>query len=85
MTCGYQRQNPLKIWDYASGKMIAAIEPDIHDSMVLTIIYFKINTNLFLQLYCGMYVNKDFFLCGGTESNLIRLVNTRAYTVNIQN
>lgn len=38
---------------------------------------------MYFQLYCGTYINKDFFLCGGSDANIIRLVNTRAYSVSI--
>nr|CAD7420008.1 unnamed protein product [Timema poppensis] len=30
-----------------------------------------------LQLYCGLFIAKDFFMCGGTDTNLFRVVDTR--------
>lgn len=35
LSCSYQKQQPLKVWDYASGKLMAALEPDIYESMVV--------------------------------------------------
>lgn len=33
LTCGWQRENALSLWDYGTGNLIASMEPDIHESM----------------------------------------------------
>lgn len=40
----------------------------------------KIKKNIF-QLYCGKFVTKDFFVTGGSEPHIFRLVDLRGYTV----
>ncbi|KAF2895757.1 hypothetical protein ILUMI_10417 [Ignelater luminosus] len=64
LTCAWQRENPLQLWDYGSGELIVTIEPDIHESL----------------LYCGKYINKDYILVGGTDKNIVRVVDLHSYT-----
>nr|CAD7414029.1 unnamed protein product [Timema cristinae] len=61
LTCSWQPEDPIKLWDYGSGKLISVVKPDIFLS----------------KLYCGLFIAKDFFMCGGTDTNLFRLVDTR--------
>ncbi|CAH0556013.1 unnamed protein product [Brassicogethes aeneus] len=56
ITCAFQKDKSIQHWDYPSGKLIKNVEPDIHQS----------------KLYCGKYVGKDFFVCGGTDPNILR-------------
>lgn len=65
LTCAWQRKNPLQLWDYGSGKLMVSIEPDIYNS----------------QLYCGKYINNLFIVCGGSDANLVRIVDLRSHTV----
>ncbi|CAH1279506.1 unnamed protein product [Diabrotica balteata] len=59
LTCSFQSVDPLQIWDYASGKRIATLEPDIFTA----------------KLYCGKYVSKDFIAMGGADPHLLRIVD----------
>nr|CAD7442216.1 unnamed protein product [Timema bartmani] len=62
LTCSWQPEDPIKLWDYGSGKLISVVKPDIFLS----------------KLYCGLFIAKDFFMCGGTDTNLFRVVDQRS-------
>ncbi|XP_063220775.1 POC1 centriolar protein homolog A-like [Bacillus rossius redtenbacheri] len=61
LTCAWQEEDPLQLWDYGSGRLIAALHPDVFSS----------------KLFCGGYIHKDFVACGGTTDNLFRVVDLR--------
>ncbi|KAK7867844.1 hypothetical protein R5R35_003519 [Gryllus longicercus] len=55
----WQKTNPHQLWDYATGKLLMNFEVDTHNSM----------------LYCGQFLPKDVMVMGGTDQNLIRIVD----------
>ncbi|XP_030746874.1 uncharacterized protein LOC115875530 isoform X2 [Sitophilus oryzae] len=59
LTCSWQKEDPLQVFDYGSAKRLYCLEPDIFTS----------------KLYCGKYVTKDFVVCAGTDPNLLRVVD----------
>ncbi|KAJ8970513.1 hypothetical protein NQ314_001189 [Rhamnusium bicolor] len=59
LTCAYQGSDALQIFDYGSGKKIVSIEPDIHSS----------------KLYCGKFTTKDFIVTGGSDPNILRVID----------
>ncbi|XP_018334966.1 polyadenylation factor subunit 2-like, partial [Agrilus planipennis] len=59
LTCAWQAENALQLWDYGSGNLITTLEPDIFNT----------------KLYCGRFIGKDYLICGGCQSNLLRLVD----------
>ncbi|XP_071050238.1 striatin homolog isoform X2 [Onthophagus taurus] len=63
LTCSWQENDQIQVWDYGSGNLIQTVRPD----------------NVTSKLYCGRYLNKDFFVCGGTDNNLFRLIDVRNY------
>ncbi|XP_043523974.1 uncharacterized protein LOC122536024 [Frieseomelitta varia] len=63
LSCSWQRENPIQLWDYGSGKLLASLEPDSYPSL----------------LYCGKYVSNMFIACGGTNTNLFRVVDLRSH------
>lgn len=66
LSCAWQRENPIQLWDYGSGKLLASLEPDSYPSL----------------LYCGKYVSNMFIACGGTDTNLFRVIDLRSHAVN---
>ncbi|XP_015604473.1 uncharacterized protein LOC107272147 isoform X1 [Cephus cinctus] len=64
LTCSWQKKNSMQLWDYQSNRQIVSLEPDIYTSM----------------LYCGKYINNLFVVCGGSDENLIRIVDLRSHT-----
>ncbi|XP_011054952.1 PREDICTED: guanine nucleotide-binding protein subunit beta-like protein [Acromyrmex echinatior] len=64
LTCAWQRNNPLQLWDYGSGKLITTIEPDSYSSL----------------LYVGKYVTNMYIACGGCDVNLFRIVDLRSHS-----
>ncbi|XP_043250999.1 uncharacterized WD repeat-containing protein alr2800-like [Colletes gigas] len=63
LSCAWQRQNPIQLWDYGSGKHLVSLEPDSYSSL----------------LYCGKYITNMFLACGGTDVNLFRVVDLRSH------
>ncbi|KOC64521.1 putative WD repeat-containing protein [Habropoda laboriosa] len=63
LSCAWQRENPIQLWDYGSGKLLVSLEPDSYSSL----------------LYCGKYVSNMFLACGGTDVNLFRVVDLRSH------
>ncbi|KZC05021.1 WD repeat-containing protein 48 like protein, partial [Dufourea novaeangliae] len=63
LSCAWQRQNPIQLWDYGSGKLLVSLEPDGHSSL----------------LYCGKYVTSMFLACGGMDVNIFRVVDLRSH------
>ncbi|XP_071860490.1 uncharacterized protein isoform X1 [Bombus fervidus] len=63
LSCAWQRENPIQLWDYGSGKLLASLEPDSYPSL----------------LYCGKYVSNMFIACGGTDTNLFRVIDLRSH------
>ncbi|CAH1964094.1 unnamed protein product [Acanthoscelides obtectus] len=59
LTAAFQKANQLALWDYGSGRCISVLEPDVYNS----------------KLYCGKFVTKDFVVTGGTDPNLVRIVD----------
>lgn len=68
LSCAWQRENPIQLWDYGSGKLLASLEPDSYPSL----------------LYCGKYVSNMFVACGGADTNLFRVIDLRSHAVNTQ-
>ncbi|KAG5308805.1 GBLP protein, partial [Acromyrmex insinuator] len=64
LTCAWQRNNPLQLWDYGSGKLITTIEPDSYSSL----------------LYVGKYITNMYIACGGCDVNLFRIVDLRSHS-----
>ncbi|KAG5344338.1 GBLP protein, partial [Acromyrmex charruanus] len=64
LTCAWQKNNPLQLWDYGSGKLITTIEPDSYSSL----------------LYVGKYVTNMYIACGGCDVNLFRIVDLRSHS-----
>ncbi|XP_032676363.1 uncharacterized protein LOC116846526 [Odontomachus brunneus] len=64
LTCAWQKNDPMQLWDYGSGKLIASLEPDSYSSL----------------LYTGKYVTNMIIACGGCDSNLFRIVDLRSYS-----
>ncbi|KAK5644529.1 hypothetical protein RI129_005829 [Pyrocoelia pectoralis] len=64
LTCSWQRQNPLQLWDYGSAELIVTMEPDIYNSL----------------LYCGKFISKDFIATGGSDEHLLRIVDLQTYS-----
>ncbi|KAF7390278.1 hypothetical protein HZH68_012135 [Vespula germanica] len=64
LTCAWQKKDPIQLWDYGSGKLITSLEPDNVPSM----------------LYCGKYLSNIFITCGGTDTNLLRIVDLRSHS-----
>ncbi|XP_076668271.1 striatin homolog [Andrena cerasifolii] len=63
LSCAWQRENSIQLWDYGSGKLLVTLEPDSYSSM----------------LYCGKYVTNMFIACGGTDDNLFRVIDLRSH------
>ncbi|OAD61688.1 Guanine nucleotide-binding protein subunit beta-like protein, partial [Eufriesea mexicana] len=63
LSCSWQRENPIQLWDYGSGKLLVSLDPDSYSSL----------------LYCGKYVSNMFIACGGTDANLFRVVDLRSH------
>ncbi|XP_033225664.1 WD repeat-containing protein 5 homolog isoform X2 [Belonocnema kinseyi] len=61
LTCAWQKENAVQLWDYSTEKLIANLEPEVYKS----------------QLYCGKFINDIFFVCGGSDNNYIRVVDLR--------
>ncbi|XP_069704883.1 uncharacterized protein [Periplaneta americana] len=59
LTCAWQRDNQMKLWDYNSGRLIRDLHPDVENS----------------KLYCGKWLTKDLIIAGGSELNLIRVAD----------
>ncbi|XP_039315683.1 uncharacterized protein LOC105201141 isoform X2 [Solenopsis invicta] len=59
---GKEKNNPIQLWDYSSGKLIISLEPDSYSSL----------------LYVGKYVTNMYIACGGCDTNLIRIVDLRS-------
>ncbi|XP_072744062.1 uncharacterized protein [Anoplolepis gracilipes] len=64
LTCSWQKNNPLQLWDYASGKLIINLEPDSYPCL----------------LYAGKYVTNLYIACGGCDTNLFRIVDLRSHS-----
>ncbi|XP_020284097.1 coatomer subunit beta'-like isoform X2 [Pseudomyrmex gracilis] len=64
LTCSWQKDNPMQLWDYGSGKLIANLEPDTYHSL----------------LYAGKYVTNSHVACGGCDTDLFRVVDMRVYS-----
>ncbi|XP_065173437.1 WD repeat-containing protein 5-like [Atheta coriaria] len=62
----------LKIWDYATGKETLKFDGDT----------FKV-----APLYCGTFINRNQFACGGGEPNFVRLldINTKKNVALVSN
>lgn len=79
----------MKLWDYRTGKLMKILQPDALSSQVLinmikkrflaVYMYFL----LALQLYCVKYLNDKTLVVGGSDSNLLRIINLKNYTVSI--
>ncbi|XP_031369329.1 uncharacterized protein LOC116186385 [Apis dorsata] len=67
LSCSWQRENSIQLWDYGSGKLLVSLMPDSYSSL----------------LYCGKYVSSMFIACGGTDINLFRVVDLRSHAVSI--
>ncbi|XP_026666644.1 uncharacterized protein LOC108621977 [Ceratina calcarata] len=65
LACSWQRENPIQLWDYRTGKLLVSLEPDSYSSM----------------LYCGKYVSNMFLACGGCDINLFRVIDLRSHAV----
>ncbi|KAG6797536.1 WD repeat-containing protein 5B [Apis mellifera caucasica] len=63
LSCSWQRENSIQLWDYGSGKLLVSLMPDSYSSL----------------LYCGKYVSSMFIACGGTDINLFRVVDLRSH------
>ncbi|XP_067206557.1 uncharacterized WD repeat-containing protein alr2800-like isoform X2 [Linepithema humile] len=63
LTCSWQREDPLQLWDYGSGKLIVSLEPDSYSSL----------------LYAGKYVTSMYVACGGSDTDLFRVVDLRSH------
>ncbi|KPJ06103.1 WD repeat-containing protein tag-125 [Papilio machaon] len=60
LTCSWQDNDTIQIWDYGSCKLIDTIVPDGHPS----------------KLYCGKFVpNTNLIVCGGSDGNMLRVVD----------
>ncbi|EFN78105.1 Uncharacterized WD repeat-containing protein alr2800, partial [Harpegnathos saltator] len=67
LTCAWQKNDPLQLWDYGSGKLIGSLEPDSYPSL----------------LYVGKYVSNIFVACGGCDIDLFRIVDLRSHSVSL--
>ncbi|CAH2073899.1 unnamed protein product, partial [Iphiclides podalirius] len=62
LTCSWQDNDNIQIWDYGSCKLIETIVPDNHQS----------------KLYCGKFVPKtNLIVCGGSDGNILRVVDVK--------
>ncbi|XP_011297250.1 protein will die slowly-like isoform X2 [Fopius arisanus] len=59
LTCSWSKQDPIKLWDYGTGKLIDTLEPDPWESL----------------LYTGKFVGSSFASCGGCDANLFRIID----------
>ncbi|XP_028042374.1 transcription initiation factor TFIID subunit 5-like [Bombyx mandarina] len=60
LTCSWQENDCIQLWDYGSCKLIETIKPDNQQS----------------KLYCGKLVPEtNLILCGGSDSNILRLID----------
>ncbi|KAB0794764.1 hypothetical protein PPYR_11603 [Photinus pyralis] len=64
LTCSWQKENSLQLWDYGSGELIVTMEPDVYNSL----------------LYCGKFISKDFVAVGGSDDHLLRVVDLQTYS-----
>ncbi|KAF5303416.1 hypothetical protein FQR65_LT18991 [Abscondita terminalis] len=64
LTCAWQKENPLQVYDYASGELIVTMEPDGHESL----------------LYCGKFLNKDYAIVGGSDKSTFRIIDLQTYS-----
>ncbi|KAG7209405.1 hypothetical protein KM043_015498 [Ampulex compressa] len=64
LTCAWQKKDAIQLWDYGSGRLIVSLEPDSYSSL----------------LYCGKYINKLFLACGGSDVNLLRIIDLRSHS-----
>ncbi|XP_028050335.2 uncharacterized WD repeat-containing protein alr2800 [Monomorium pharaonis] len=64
LTCSWQKNNPIQLWDYSSGKLIITLEPDSYSSL----------------LYVGKYVTNMYIACGGCDTDLFRIVDLRSHS-----
>ncbi|XP_071560650.1 uncharacterized protein [Temnothorax nylanderi] len=64
LTCAWQKNNPLQLWDYGSGRLIITLEPDSYSSL----------------LYVGKYVTNMYIACGGCDTDLFRIVDLRSHS-----
>nr|CAB3267699.1 WD repeat-containing protein 38 [Phallusia mammillata] len=60
LTASWRKDNVLQVWDLKSGTKLKTIPPDFSgDSM----------------LYCCQWLGMEHMICGGTEKNMIRIVD----------
>ncbi|XP_019872229.1 uncharacterized WD repeat-containing protein alr2800 [Aethina tumida] len=64
VTCAFQKEKSMQLWDYPTGKLIITLEPDLNNS----------------KLYCGKFVGRDWFITGGADPALLRILDTQSYT-----
>ncbi|EFA09654.1 uncharacterized protein LOC100142519 [Tribolium castaneum] len=63
LTCAFQTEKPLQVFDYGSGSLIGTMAKGEENS----------------KLYIGKYVSKDFAVCGGTAPNIFRIIDMTSY------
>ncbi|GLV32355.1 will die slowly [Carabus blaptoides fortunei] len=61
VSCEWNKENSLRIWNYSTGKLIQSLILDGYKS----------------QLYCGKYMNKFYLAVGGSNENIFRLVDRK--------
>lgn len=64
LTCAWQKNNPMQLWDYGSGRLIASFETDSYSSL----------------LYVGKYITNMHIACGGCNTELFRIVDLRSHS-----
>lgn len=64
VTCEWKRENPMKLWDYRTGKLVEVVKPDAQIS----------------QLYCGKFITDNMVATGGCDAHIFRIINMNSLT-----
>lgn len=60
LTASWRKDGVLQIWDFPSGQMLRDVTQDPSRSSLL---------------YCAQWVAKDFIVSGGSDQNMLRLID----------
>jgi len=59
VAASWRNKNNLQVYEFNTGKLLKTIPSDNYKSM----------------LYCAQWKNKDTIICGGSHSNMLRIIN----------
>ncbi|CAK8690750.1 WD repeat-containing protein 18-like [Clavelina lepadiformis] len=60
LSASWRKHDVLQVWDFKTGNRIKTIPPDFSGDSLL---------------YCGQWLGKDHILCGGSEQNIVRVID----------